>query len=65
MREIEIKSATVIRADYSPDVCYLYTTLPDPEWPFKDHLVLKFNAARDTGPEYILNNFGIKSKLVE
>lgn len=59
---MEITSITVI-LDESADTVLVTTNLPGAVWPFKDTLVLKFNAAKDTGAEYVRKHFGIEPTI--
>lgn len=54
---MNIRTAQVIQSQHGPDTVMLHTDLPDATHPFTGTLVLKFTAARDTGPSYMATHF--------
>lgn len=65
MATIEITHATVVKGP-GMDNCVLHTSLPAAAYPFKGHEAMLLFAARDTGEDYIRENFpGIPIKVVE
>lgn len=61
---LSFHSAAVIKRDNGPDVVFLYTDLPNPEWPYNGNLMVRFNTAKGTGEKYVKDNFKIQPKLV-
>lgn len=63
---LPIIRATVVRLKHGCDYVTLATPLPDSVFPFKEELGVRFQAARDTGLDYVEKNFpGIPVELVE
>lgn len=58
------KKAVVIKGS-GADKCYLETDLPAPVYPFNENLYFSFDAAADTGEEYIQKTFGLKATVIE
>lgn len=65
MNPITVSRATVICGD-GADKCYLH--IADkiaPIWPFKEELVLGFEAAKNSGAEYIKETFDIEPEVIQ
>lgn len=62
---MKILSAKVVRLRGSPDYVYLDTDLPSPFPQYAGHkLILKFDAPRDSGEQYVWNVFGLHAEVV-
>jgi hypothetical protein len=62
---MKIESITIVRESYGPDHCFIYTDLPEPGFPFKDKLMVRFDAARGSGVDYVRRYFDMEPKLIE
>lgn len=62
---MKILSAKVIQLRCSPDYVYLHTDLQGAFPQYSEHnLTLKFEAPRDTGRQYVWDNFGLHAETV-
>ena len=46
------------------DKVLLITDLPNPTYPYARTLAVKFDAAADTGPDYVRKHFGIEPEII-
>lgn len=54
---MKMLSATVIVLRSGPDHVSIQADLPDPQWPFKESLCLKFECARGSAHDYLAEHF--------
>lgn len=62
--ELNVIEIVVVRDQYGPDTIFIDVDLPDPCFPFSDHVMIKMSAGQGTGADYVRNRFGIEPRIV-
>lgn len=64
---LHIKEIIVTRLEHGTDLITISTDLPSPfpEGVSNPYLILKFEALRRSGEEYVRENFGIEPKVID
>lgn len=66
MKELTIKiSKITVFVGYGVDVVYIVTNdFENPIWPFDGNLTMKFDAARNSGVEYVRRHFNMEPEII-